>query len=102
MPDDIRLQVRIRGSAHPDVVFTGDFYDSLSAFGPLYVNLAHLTRWDAYYPVHPGEAPTRTAYQALVGAFPNLFTTVHHTHQPGTVSLKLRLHRLSQPVAEAI
>jgi hypothetical protein len=35
MPDDIRLQVRIRESALPDVVFTDDFYDSLSAFGPL-------------------------------------------------------------------
>jgi len=99
MPDDIRLQVRIRHSEIPDLLLSSDLYDSLSVHGPLYVNLAHLTRWDTYQ--HGGQ-PTRTAHRALTGQFPGQFDTIHHTNQPGTVSLALRLHRLTDTVADAI
>jgi len=99
MPEDIRLQVRIRSSELPDLLLSGDLSGSLSGHGPLYVNLAHLTVWDTYL---LGERPTRTAYLALTGQFPGQFDTVHHTHHPGTVSLALRLHRLTDPVADAV
>lgn len=99
MPDDIRLQVRTRYSDLPDLLLSGDLSDRLSVPGPLYVSLAHLTRWDTYQRV---EQPTRTAYQALAGQFPGRFDTVHHTDRPGTVSLAMRLHRLTDRVAAAI
>jgi len=99
MSDDIRLQVRIRSSELPNLLFTSDLSGSLNVHGPLYVNLAHLTVWDTYL---LGERPTRTAYKALTGRFPGQFDTVHHTNHPGTVSLALRLHRLTDPVADAV
>jgi hypothetical protein len=99
MPDDIRLRVRVRVSQIPDFLSTGDLDASLSVDGPLYIDLTHLTVWDTY---QPGQRPTRTAYRALTGRFPDLFTTVHHAHHPGTVSLALRLHRRTDPVAAAI
>jgi hypothetical protein len=98
MPDDIRLQVRARCGEHPELAFAGEFTSSLSAYGPLYVDLAHLTLWDTY---RHGDRPRRTAHLALTGQFPHLFTTVHHTN-PGTIYLTLRLHRLTDPVAEAV
>jgi hypothetical protein len=98
MPDDIRLLVRIRCGEDPDLAFHTDFHASLSVYGPLYIDLAHLTLYDTY---RPGDRPLRTTHLALIGQFPRLFTTVHHT-SPGAVYLALRLHRLTDPVADAI
>jgi len=98
MPDDIRLQVRVRVSDHPDVAFATDFDNSLSVYGPLYVNLAHLTLWNTH---HRGQRPQPAAHQHLTRLLPGVFTMVHAIH-PGTVYLALRLHRLTDQVAEAV
>jgi hypothetical protein len=55
MPDDLRLQVRIRHSQLPDLLLSRDLSGLLSVHGPPYVNLAHLTRWDTYQ--HGGHPP---------------------------------------------
>jgi transposase len=98
MPDDIRLRVRIRRGEDPDLAFHTDFFTSLSVYGPLYIDLAHLTLYDTY---QPGDRPLRAAHLALTGQFPQLFTMVHHT-SPGVVYLTLRLHRFTDPIADAI
>ncbi len=75
MSDDIRLQVRIRSSELPNLLFTSDLSGSLNVHGPLYVNLAHLTVWDTYL---LGERPTRTAYKRR-----GRRSTPRHAHRAG-------------------
>ncbi|MFG2043945.1 hypothetical protein [Dactylosporangium sp. NPDC048998] len=72
----------------------------LSVSGPIYLDLAHFTCWDAYRPWQT--TPQRAAFDALQAAHPDTFSTVIGRDGPTAVWLTLRLTRLTDPITDTL
>jgi hypothetical protein len=104
LPATVHLMVRYRyaqlGDDHQRLAFAEQFHSSLSVYGTRYLNLAELTRIDAY---NPETDPARWhSYRLLTGRHPGLFTTVIGRSGPQSVWLALPLSELSGPVADTL
>jgi hypothetical protein len=100
----IPLTVRERSSLIPDLPLLayGPQFSAgvLSVFGPRYLDLSHFTCWDAY---RPGNADAhRSAFDALLHAHPDTFSTVIGRDGPDAVWLALRLTRLTDPITDTL
>ena len=72
----------------------------MSVYGARYLDLAELTRIDAY---QPDSDPTRWhSYRMLTGRHPQLFTTVIGRAGPQSVWLALPLSQLTGPIADTL
>ena len=98
----IPLTVRYRASripGLPPLAFGDEFYGcSLSVHGPCYLDLSQFTRYNA----RGHTTPRRRAFDALIAAFPDVFSTVIGIHGPDAVWLALRLTRLTDPIGDAL
>jgi hypothetical protein len=102
LADTMPLTVRHRGSSIPglqELAFADQFTDSLSVYGPRYVDLRSLTRFDARTS-RPGHG--RGVHTALAAALPGTFTTVIGRHGPDAVWLALRIDRLTDQIADTL
>ena len=72
----------------------------LSVHGPRYLDLGHLTRWDATRSWEITDQ--REAFDALREAHPDTFTIVISCDGPAAVWLALRLTRLTDPVTDTL
>ena len=99
-----RLVVRYRhaqvGDGYRRLAFAEQFHSSLSVYGAHYLNLAELTRLDAY---QPETDPARWwGHRMLTGRHLGLFTTVIGRSGPRSVWLALPLSELTGPVADTL
>jgi hypothetical protein len=104
LPATVTLTVRYRhtqlGNDHQRLAFAEQFHSSLSVYGTRYLNLAELTRIDAY---QPESDPARWwGHRLLTGRHPQLFTTVIGRSGPRSVWLALPLSELTGPVADTL
>ena len=104
LPATVTLVVRYRhtqlGDEYRRLAFAEQFNSALSVYGARYLNLAELTRIDAY---QPETDPARWwGHRMLTGRHPQLFTTVIGRSGPRSVWLALPLSELSGPVADTL
>lgn len=98
----VTVVIRVHTSRIPTaplLAVATEFQRASSIYGPRYLSLYRPTCFDAYDP-HP--SPARDAYDTIVAAHPNTFTTVIGANGPRGVWLALRLTRLTDAVAETI
>ena len=72
----------------------------LSVAGPRYLDLHHVTRWNATR--HWENTPRRAAFDALREAHPDTFSTVVGPDGPTAVWLALRLTRLTDEITDTL
>ncbi|GAB3861799.1 hypothetical protein ACFPIJ_56520 [Dactylosporangium cerinum] len=85
----------------PLLAFGGEFSDGdLSVSGARYVDLGHITCWDATRSWE--RHAQRDAYDALQAAYPDTFSIVVSGDGPAAVWLVLRLTRLTDPITDTL